>query len=189
MHSWLFSDRELHVRPLQGEDIDILWQWLNDPQVLSWYGGRDQTFSRNDIAAKYLPRRGDPITACLALQEHQALGYLQFYRLPTNTCALWKIPDDGTSWGIDLFIGRTNLWGQGLGTRLVTATCRYLLLTHQARVVTVDPMVDNKRAIRSYEKSGFQIATRLERHQNHEGAWRDSWLMTWRPHPSDINSH
>ena len=53
----------------------------------------------------------------------------------------------------------------------------YLFIVLGAAQVVIDPRATNKRAIRCYEKSGFRKVKVLPKHELHEGALRDVWLM------------
>jgi aminoglycoside 6'-N-acetyltransferase len=80
-------------------------------------------------------------------------------------------------YGIDLFIGETNYWNQGIGTKIFSTLVNYLLAELQADKIVIDPNVKNTRAIRCYEKCGFEKVKILPKHELHEGEYRDSWLM------------
>lgn len=47
--------------------------------------------------------------------------------------------------------------------------------------VVVDPRVNNQRAIRVYQKCGFQILKRLPQWEFHETESHDCYLMIFRP--------
>ena len=48
------------------------------------------------------------------------------------------------------------------------------------RVIT-DPIVENLRAVRCYEKAGFRKVRVLPAHEALDGVKRDSWLMEFQP--------
>ena len=62
--------------------------------------------------------------------------------------------EDATAGGIDLFLIPAAR-GRGLGPDAARALVRYLAEVRGWRRVTVDPAVDNGRAIRAWEKAGF----------------------------------
>ena len=49
-----------------------------------------------------------------------------------------------------------------------------------ARIVTTDPRVANPRAVRCYEKAGFERVRIVPYHEFHEGEWCECWLMVFR---------
>ncbi|MBN3944450.1 MAG: GNAT family N-acetyltransferase [Nostoc sp. NMS9] len=60
----------------------------------------------------------------------------------------------------------------------------YLFEQRQADKIVIDPHVDNSRAIRCYEKSGFVKVKLLPAHELHEGKYSDCWLMAIEPKKS-----
>ena len=76
---------------------------------------------------------------------------------PEPWCSL--ISGQGDDWGPDLFIGRDDLIGQGIGTYVVrTALADLVLSQGDARRCVVGPSPENSQAIRCYEKCGFKHA-------------------------------
>lgn len=160
------------------EDYATLSRWLSDPRVLEYIYGRDKPMDVEAVVAKYRPRvLGDEdVEPCLVLRGVNPIGYVQLYLAPPEVLA--HLPSSTDAWAIDLFIGEPELWDQGIGTKLVTAVIEYLLEQRGAATVTIDPRVDNPRAVRTYEKAGFAKLVVLPGHELHEGEWRDCWLLT-----------
>lgn len=83
--------------------------------------------------------------------------------------------------GLDLFIGEPELWGKGLGRRMVAAALSWLFDVCGAQAAYLDPREENVRAIRCYKACGFVCKKRLPAHEMHEGALRDCVLMECTP--------
>lgn len=173
----LWHEDDLALRRLTPADAPLLAKWLSDPRVLEYYEGRDHPFDEAAIRAKFIARNESAITQCVVLHQGAPLGYVQFYPLDAADLAEYAYPPGLRAFGMDLFIGEPEQWGRGLGTRLVAGVVGHLIAAHGAQRVTLDPHVDNPRAIRCYEKAGFRIVRLLPRHELHEGKWRDCWLM------------
>ncbi len=179
------TDGDLTIRRMRDDapDYELMARWLTDPRVLEFVEGRDEPLPLERVRAKYGIRvmGHDGVTPCLIGKDGRPIGYLQFYRLddlPTDERDAYRLDgDSGGAWAIDLFIGEPDLWGEGIGTRALRATVGYLFEGRSARRVVIDPQVTNARAIRCYEKVGFQKVKFLEAHEHHEGEWRDNWLM------------
>jgi aminoglycoside 6'-N-acetyltransferase len=185
----------LTIRPLQNTTADLknLARWLSNPQVLEYYEGRDHPFSLADVQEKYAPRllAADGVQAELVLLSRQPVGYLQYERLEAETLQEYGLPLEKRIYGMDLFIGEPSLWGHGLGRQVVTLAGSWLCREAQAQIITLDPHVNNVRAIRCYTACGFRQTRRLPAHELHEGQWVDCWLMTKiceEPHESGVES-
>jgi aminoglycoside 6'-N-acetyltransferase len=173
------SDGGLVVRPLRDVDADygLLAAWLSDPAVLEWYEGRDQVFDEARVRAEFAPRvlEQEQVRPCIIELDGRPAGYLQYY--PVADPADYELDAADDAWAFDLFIGRPGLWGTGLGSRVLRLMSAFVFATCGARRIVIDPRVDNPRAIRAYEKSGFRRAKVLVGHEAHEGEMRDCWLM------------
>jgi aminoglycoside 6'-N-acetyltransferase len=172
----------LAIRRLAEGDSEILSRWLSNPQVLQFYGGRDQPYDLERVQLKFY--KEDGISRCIVEWEGVPIGYVQFYPVgPEDKREYGHIATEGL-WGMDQFIGESNYWNKGIGSKLVHEVAEYLL-SRGARVVVTDPQTWNIRAIRSYEKAGFVRVSLLPEHEWHEGERRDSWLMEYK-HPDHL---
>jgi aminoglycoside 6'-N-acetyltransferase len=87
------------------------------------------------------------------------------------------LEDTSGVYAIDLFIGETEYWNQGIGSRVISKLVDYLFNELNVQKVVVDPETWNTRAIHCYEKCGFVKVKLLPKHELHEGEYRDCWLM------------
>jgi aminoglycoside 6'-N-acetyltransferase len=136
-------------RPMTTADLPLVKQWLAAPHVVQWWGNADEQFELVsgdlDIEAvdQFIVATGD-----------RPLGYIQCY-----DPAAW--PDNGFgpqppgTRGIDQFIGEPDMMGRGHGSAFVHQFVEGRLAAGAPRVIT-DPVPDNARAIRAYEKAGFR---------------------------------
>ncbi len=176
----LAEDGPLCLRRLTGEpgDIAAMARWLSDPRVLAYYEGRDQSFDEARVRRVFLEEtiaKGE--TPCLIIHGDLPIGYLQLYPVPDEEAQEYGLGQKTGVFGLDLFIGLPDRWGTGLGTEAVRLALTHLFGQAGARTVIVDPHVDNRRAIRCYEKAGFRAAKTLPAHESHEGRLVDCLLM------------
>jgi aminoglycoside 6'-N-acetyltransferase len=169
-----FEHEDLAVRLIDEFDLPLLSRWRSDPRLAEWYGGRDRDYGVEAIRPKYLAAE-DGVTRCLVLAGGDPVGAVQFYPLEDDERTEYGFGPGEPAWGIDVFLAPAS-WGKGIGPRLVRATTGYLMAERGASRVTLDPHVDNDRAIRCYEKAGFRRIRLLPAHDYEEGALRDSWL-------------
>jgi len=128
------------LRPASDDDLDQLVGWLGDPEVYRWWEGRP--LSRDELAGVYTGRRRPEVEPFIIEADGVPVGYLQ----------VWQGTE--TSGGIDLFLV-PEARGRGLGPDAARAAASFLLDHRGWSEVTVDPVVDNLRAIRAFERAGF----------------------------------
>jgi RimJ/RimL family protein N-acetyltransferase len=94
---------------------------------------------------------------------------------------------------VGLGIGETEYWGRGYGTDVMNILLRFAFLEINLRRVTLTVFEYNPRAIRSYEKAGFQHEGRERKILNKEGErWdmlfmgilREEWMEKYGLHPA-----
>lgn len=166
---------DIKIRPLSKDDQRLLLNWLRDPLVLTYYEGRDQNFTLDDIISKFYQEDGE--VRMILEYQNKPIGYLQYYSLTPLEYYEYGYSDDKKVFGIDLFIGIPSLWNQGLGTRYLTQLLKSFPSTID--YVVLDPLVFNERAIHCYEKVGFRKKKILKEHELHEGKFHDAWLMEY----------
>ncbi|WP_193197446.1 GNAT family N-acetyltransferase [Nostoc sp. MG11] len=180
----LFQKDEIALRRMRDDmyDYQLMAKWLTDEKVLEFYEGRDNPFPLERIIETYKPiiRGNELIVACIFYYRNVPIGYLQYYALndlPETDRQLYYLDKTNNVYGIDLLIGETNYWNQGIGTKMLSAVIEYIFEQLQAVKIVIDPDVSNARAIRCYEKCGFVKVKLLTAHQLHEGQHSDCWLM------------
>jgi aminoglycoside 6'-N-acetyltransferase len=177
----IFSRGDFALRPMRDDpqDYALLAGWLSDERVLEYYEGRDHPLSPEQAAETFnlVDLTAEGVTPAIMLYQGQPIGYMQFYPADLEE---YRFEEQGTVYGLDLFIGEPDYWNRGLGTTFVRLLLDHLFDTLSADWAILDPHVDNVRAIRAYEKCGFQKVRLLPQHEWHEGRYVDCWLMAVR---------
>jgi aminoglycoside 6'-N-acetyltransferase len=139
---------DYRFRPMAPADLAMVRRWLETAEVVRWWGRPDEQYQlvSGDL------EHPDMDQFIVDLDEHP-FGYIQCYALSTWNQGFGAQPA-GTR-GIDQFIGVTDMIGRGHGSRFIRQFVDGLLTSGTPRVVT-DPDPDNRRAVRAYEKAGFE---------------------------------
>jgi RimJ/RimL family protein N-acetyltransferase len=98
----------------------------------------------------------EPVKPYVALLGNDPFGFAQSYVAKGSGDGWWEDETDPGVHGIDQSIGDPNLLGRGLGTRLAVALTARLFDDPTVTKIQVDPATTNARAIRCYEKAGFE---------------------------------
>jgi aminoglycoside 6'-N-acetyltransferase len=151
------------IRPGGVADIAPLRAVLAEESVTRWWG---EPQPADQIAAKL---RGDGTSVLLVLEVNgQLAGGIQYYEEqdPRYRHA-----------GIDIFLGGC-YQGQGAGAEAIGLLARYLFERCGHHRITIDPAVDNERAIRCYQKAGFQpVGVMRQYERSSDGQFHDGLLM------------
>ncbi len=131
-------------RPLTTKDFPLLLEWLAKPHVKKWWDDGEDTLHK--IAENYGEEENSERFLLIENTEkaEKPIGFFQYYLL-----------NDG-SIGIDQFIGEADYINRGVGTEAVKLFIELILQKHQPKRIILDPLPENKRAIRCYEKAGFR---------------------------------
>ncbi len=135
-------------RPMTAADLPTIKRWLETPHVAAWW---------HDAAEQFELVSGDlghpDMAQFIVVTGERPFAYLQCYNLSAWNAGFGPQPE-GTR-GLDQFIGEADMLGRGHGSAFIRAFAERLLTNGTPRVV-IDPDPANVRAIRSYEKAGFQ---------------------------------
>ena len=136
-------------RAMIAADLPLIRDWLAQPHVAAWWGdpGEQYALINDDL--------GHPaMKQFIVTADDLSFAYLQCY-----DPAAWPEGGLGTqpagTRGIDQFIGDPTMVERGHGSAFIRAFVDRLLNNGAPRAVT-DPDSNNARAIRAYEKAGFQ---------------------------------
>jgi aminoglycoside 6'-N-acetyltransferase len=134
-------------RPMSSADLAMIRRWLETPEVVRWWGQPDE---------QYALVSGDldhpDIDQFIVARDDHPFGYIQCYALSTWNQGFGAQPPKTR--GIDQFIGVSDMIGRGHGSSFIRQFVDALLISGIPRVVT-DPDPANVRAVRAYEKAGF----------------------------------
>jgi len=147
--------------PLAPEDAPIIARRMaDDPEANAWWGPNAEKITG------WLTEEG--VHPYVIEREGETAGMIEFseendpdYRYASIDIALFA-----------------EFVGLGIGPEAIRILLRHLFTTRGHHRATIDPNVDNPRAIRAYEKVGFKpvgVMRKVER--DAQGVWRDGLLM------------
>ncbi len=134
------------------DDVALLVRWDDDPDVAAAIGGRGADWY--DWPAE-LSREVPWRELLIAEDDGRPIGFVQLTDAGEEESHYWGDAEPGT-WTIDIWLGSPTDRGRGLGTVVMRAVLARLFDDHRARVVVIDPLVENRRAIEFYRRLGFE---------------------------------
>ena len=139
---------EYAFRSMSSADFPLIRRWLAAPEVVGWGG---------DPSEQYALVSGDlddpDMDQFIVALDQRPFGYIQSYPISTWNQGFGTQP--AATRGIDQFIGEPEMIGCGHGSGFIRQFADALLRNGTPRVVT-DPDPANIRAVRAYQKAGFE---------------------------------
>ena len=137
-------------RPMTTTDLPLIRQWLAQPHVRQWWGDPSE---QDDLVSGDLNEPAmDQFIVSVGGRD---FAYLQCYDLTAWNAGFGEHPL-GTR-GIDQLIGEPDMVGRGHGSAFIRAFVDDRFRHGAPRIVT-DPDPANARAVRAYQKAGFEKA-------------------------------
>jgi RimJ/RimL family protein N-acetyltransferase len=164
------------LRAIEREDLDALWRWYNDPEVMYFWAEPYKTMSRDELESRYggglSASTGRAHWLLITTRDDQGrgetigrIGYVDLDRRNRHT-------------EIAMMIGERAYWGRGYGSDALIAYLGYLF--HELNLLKVWLRVEafNPRAQRAYEKCGFRRDGVFRDHTFLGGTYYDSIVMS-----------
>jgi len=176
----IYETDEIAVRQLEESDAGLLVNWLSNPDVLQYYEGRDRPHDMGMVKESFYAVEDDDEQRCIVEYDSKPIGYIQFYHLDEHSRVEYGYySSDEVIVGMDQFIGEIEYWNRGIGQKLVTSMVNYLIKHERTDKVVMDPQAWNARALACYAKCGFRKVKLMKEHEQHEGKYRDCWLIEY----------
>jgi aminoglycoside 6'-N-acetyltransferase len=153
------TETTIALRPCTAEDEAELRRIHDLPEVAIWWGPASDDF--------IVP---EPDTTMLTIEVGGAVrGYLEFHE---ETAPRYRHA------AIDIYVDPA-VRGRGIGAEAVRLAVCHLIDDRGHHRITIDPAVDNKAAIRAYEKVGFEPVGVLRAYELAPDGerWLDGLLM------------
>ena len=154
----------VRLRAIERQDLPLFVAWLNDPEV------RQHLLVNIPLSQAQEDGWFDRMLA--RPLEEQPLGIEvrtpEGWRLVGN-CSFFDLDWRNRCCEIGIFIGDKEYWGRGYGTEDMQLIVRYGFEQLNLRRISLTVFEYNQRAVRSYQKIGFQEEGRMRQLVNREG--------------------
>jgi len=158
------------LRAMVREDLPLLHRWLNDPEVMQWWDGRDHpaTFDRVEARFRRSIEGSDRESERYMIEvekdgDRRVIGMLQYTRVNPRA----------KNTQIDVLIGEPEFREAGFGGDALRAVLKHLFETIKVHRVWHTMRAGNERAQRAAEKIGFVKEGVLREHDQLEGQFVD----------------
>jgi RimJ/RimL family protein N-acetyltransferase len=158
------------LRPMEPADVDTLWRWNQDPDVIRWMeDGYPQPLAQARKRFEERPRNSfsDVLFGIEALLDGRLIGLVRLDGAePETACA-----------ELTVYLGEKEYWGRGYATDAVRTMCRYGFDNMRLHKITLTVVTENRAAHHIYRKVGFVEEGRLRQVFRRDGQWYDMFTM------------
>ena len=162
----------VNLRAPERDDLDRLWTWINDPEVIE------------HLSMRYPMSR----EAERAWLEMQTAGPLRFFDVrfaietkdgaQIGSIAFHRVVAEQRSATLGIMIGDKAHWSRGYGADAIRTLLRFAFDQMNLRRVDLSVDADNARGIACYTKVGFTLEGRLRQARYQRGRYEDLLVMS-----------
>jgi aminoglycoside 6'-N-acetyltransferase len=143
----------IELRPMRLDDVELLDRWDEDPDVAA-SGGEDDGYDWPlELSRGELPWR----ELLIAEEDGRPVGFVQLIDAAEEESHYWGDDVPAGAWAIDIWIGSPEDRGRGIGAEMMRQALTRCFDEHGASEVLIDPLATNERAIRFYQRLGFEF--------------------------------
>ena len=161
---------DVRLRALEPKDVESLYVFRNDWNVIQHLGGFSVGYSKIDLEEwiKRHSNRNDEVIWCIAEQSSdQCIGHVGLYKIDYRVRKA----------EFAIVIGYPNRWGQGLGRKITKAVVDWAFAQLNMNKIGLSVVATNFHAIHLYESLGFICEGILRDEQFRGGHYSDVILM------------
>jgi [ribosomal protein S5]-alanine N-acetyltransferase len=135
------------LRRPEPKDIEALYAYRNDLDIVHMLGGFSRGFSKSDLGDWIERHRKstEDLVWIIANGEDHCVGH----------CGLYKIDLRNGTAEVAICIGDASLWGRGLGEKTIQTVVNYAFQQMNLRRIKAEVLATNLRSARMVEKCGF----------------------------------
>ena len=169
MSEFHLQGEKIYLRPMTVEDTDRIVGWRNNSRV-----------RRNFIYQKPFTREGHLAWIRDQVDTGKVVQFIICEKgtdRPVGSVYFRDISKEHHKAEYGIFIGEDDAVGKGIGSEVCRLACGYGFREKKWHKIILRAFSDNKAAIRSYEKAGFEQEAYLREEVCIDGVYRDVVLM------------
>lgn len=162
--------KNVYLRPIKKDDLEILNQWKNDSEVFKYLGGGFQPISidqQEQWMNSLIDLTGINKRFIISNQEDYPLGMVGLYKINWihRTCE------------IGIYIGQNESRGKGYGKEAVSLLEAYGKSYLNIRKVKLNVVMNNKRALNMWSNLDYDKVGMLKKERYIDGEYYDLGIM------------
>lgn len=168
----LFASNKIILRKMTSEDIDLYHQWRNDIEVMQ---------STAPLLDVYNIKETEEFVTNVILGSHFSKSYIIVEKKsdkPIGVTSLINLDYKNRNAECIIDIGDKEAWGKGFGAEAMNLLLDFGFLEMNLHRISLRVFSFNSRAIKLYEKLGFQWEGTLRESIFRGGQWHDILQMS-----------
>jgi RimJ/RimL family protein N-acetyltransferase len=167
----LLAGQKVRLTAITKDDLPLFVEWFGNIELRRYLGGVTMPVRLEEEESWYEQQRKSSDVhnfAIRTLDENQLIG----------SCGIMDIRWHARNCEVGISVGDKDFWGKGYGTDAMRVLIHYAFMEMNMHRVGLEVLSFNPRAIKSYEKVGFQLeATSRESHYL-DGKRYDDYFMS-----------
>jgi len=175
----MIQGERIRLRAVEREDLPMLLQWVNDPDVKKGIGVylplsmADEEDWFNKVRERIPEERNLVIEIRTPAQDTDEVSWMMI-----GACGFFNYDTRNRSAEFGIMIGKKSFWNQGYGTETVRLLVQHGFNTLNLNRIYLRVLDNNPRAIRAYEKAGFTYEGRQRQAEFKDGKYVDLLVMS-----------
>lgn len=163
--------KRLVIRAVEPSDASFLAGLVNDPEVRNVLGAYELVFPMSvDMESRW-------IESVSKTEEVHLVPTKRAGGAPLGIISLKDFSNRNGSAHLSIILERKS-WDKGYGTEAVSGVLKFVFTKMNMHRVWLRVSEDNRRAIRCYEKCGFEVEGILREDHFAHDEWHDSLIMS-----------
>jgi RimJ/RimL family protein N-acetyltransferase len=171
MKKYFYEEKEIGLIGIDKEDfVRNIYAWSNDDEVthLMYTGVWPGNYENLEKTYDELTKGNNIIFAIVDKNSEKTIGF----------CGLYDIQWQPRFAEYRIIIGDRKFWGRGIGTLAAKFIIKYAFERINLNKVHLGVNIENKAAIRSYEKAGFKHEGIARQEIYRNGRYYDAYKMS-----------
>lgn len=135
------------------DNYELMYKWCSQNYIYEWFEQRKLSFSEIENKYKY-KLLGNKQHLFFITYNDMKIGFVQIYKYDDKKSD--KLISYNNIFEYDIFIGEQEYLSKGIGTQIVNYVNKYIYENYSCDCIVLRPFDRNKRAIKCYEKCGFE---------------------------------
>jgi RimJ/RimL family protein N-acetyltransferase len=164
----MIQGKKTRLRALEYDDLRYFVQWVNDPEVRRLVAIRyPLSMTEEDQWWQAFQQRKNDHIFAIETEDGTYIGNI----------GLHSIEGENRQATLGIVIGPKDYWNQGYGTDAVLSMLNWAFGYLNLNRVYLRVYAYNRRAVRCYEKCGFQREGIMRQARYIDGQYHDEWMM------------